>query len=216
MRIAVINEVAAANRNADIMAALQGRGHEIINAGMTKAGAKPELSYVHTGLIAGILLNLNRVDFVIGGCATGQGFVNTAMQYPGVFCGYILNSLDAWLFMHINGGNCISLVLNQGYGWAADVNLRFIFDALFSCERGAGYPSDRAARQTAYRNLVARVSNATHRPFAEIVRTLPDELLLPVLEYPGMKELIDVAAIPDPVLQDAFRERMKMAHVAAK
>jgi ribose 5-phosphate isomerase RpiB len=36
MRIAVINETSAADRNADILAALEGRGHEIINAGMRK------------------------------------------------------------------------------------------------------------------------------------------------------------------------------------
>ena len=36
MRIAVINETSAADRNADILAALEGRGHEVINAGMRK------------------------------------------------------------------------------------------------------------------------------------------------------------------------------------
>lgn len=55
---------------------------------------KPELSYRHTGLMTAILLNLKRVDFVVGGCGTGQGYLNSAMQYPGVFCGHILNDLD--------------------------------------------------------------------------------------------------------------------------
>jgi ribose 5-phosphate isomerase RpiB len=40
MKIAVINLTSAANRYADILAVLQGRGHEIINAGMTERGAK--------------------------------------------------------------------------------------------------------------------------------------------------------------------------------
>jgi len=39
MRIAVINETSSADRNADILAALEGRGHEIFNVGMTKSGA---------------------------------------------------------------------------------------------------------------------------------------------------------------------------------
>jgi len=116
MRIAVINETSAANRNADILAALHGRGHEIVNAGMKESGAQPELTYIHTGLMAALLLNLKRVDFVVGGCGTGQGFLNSVMQYPGVVCGHVLNGLDAWLFAQINGGNCISLALNQGYG----------------------------------------------------------------------------------------------------
>ena len=57
MKIAVINETSAADRNADILAALDGRGHMIINAGMTKNFAKPELTYIHTGLLSAILLN---------------------------------------------------------------------------------------------------------------------------------------------------------------
>jgi ribose 5-phosphate isomerase RpiB len=136
MKIAVINETSAADRNADILAALVGRGHAIINAGMKKNGEKPELQYIHTGLLAAILLNLQRVDLVVGGCGTGQGFLNAVMQYPGVCCGHILTDLDAWLFAQINAGNCISLALNQGYGWAANVNLKFIFTASSVWRRG--------------------------------------------------------------------------------
>jgi ribose 5-phosphate isomerase RpiB len=209
MKIAVINETSAASRNADILAALEGRGHEILNVGMTEIGAQPELSYIHTGLMTAILLNLNRVDFVVGGCGTGQGFLNSAMQYPGVFCGHILNDLDAWLFMQINGGNCISLALHQGYGWAGDVNLKFIFDRLFSVKRGTGYPAHRAAPQEEYRNQLAVANKATHRTLTEIITGLPDFAVLPALKYPGMIELIDVPSIADPLLQNAFRERMK-------
>ena len=114
MRIAVINEVSAVDKNKDIISALEGRGHEIINAGMTKKEDKPELSYIYTGLLTAILLNTGKVDFVVGGCGTGQGYLDSVMQYPGVFCGHILTPLDAWLFIQINGGNCISLALNQG------------------------------------------------------------------------------------------------------
>jgi ribose 5-phosphate isomerase RpiB len=128
MRIAVINETSAADRNADILAALQGRGHEVINAGMRKNFEPPELQYIQTGLMTALLLNTGRVDLVVGGCGTGQGFMMSASQYPGVLCGHILTPLDAWLFAQINNGNCISLALNQGYGWAGDVNLRHIFD----------------------------------------------------------------------------------------
>ena len=204
MKIAVINETSAADRNADILAALEGRGHTIINAGMTQNFAKPELTYIHTGLLAAILLNLNRVDFVVGGCGTGQGFLNSAMQYPGVFCGHILTPLDAWLFAQINGGNCISLALNQGFGWAADVNLRFIFDRLFSVESGAGYPPHRQASQRESRELLAGISVCTHRSLAEIITALPDQVVGPALTYPGIMELIDVDSIEDAPLRDAF------------
>lgn len=208
MRIAVINETSAADRNTDILAALNGRGHEIVNAGMTRNGAQPELSYLHTGLMTALLLNLGRVDFVVGGCGTGQGFLNSAMQYPGVFCGHILNDLDAWLFTQINGGNCISLALNQGYGWAGDVNLRFIFDRIFSVERGCGYPAHRAAPQREYRTKLECVSRITHRSLGEILRTLPDDIVKTVLEYPGMAALIDLSTVEDPAVHEVLAARL--------
>ena len=120
MKIAVISEVSAVAKNPDIVAALEGRGHEIFNVGMKTADEKPELTYIQTGLLAGLLLGTNRVDLVVGGCGTGQGFLNSSLQYPGVMCGLIANDLDAWLFGQINGGNCISLALLVGYGWAGD------------------------------------------------------------------------------------------------
>ena len=210
MRIAVINETSAADRNADILAALEGRGHEIINAGMKKNGEKPELLYIHTGLLAAILLNLKRVDFVVGGCGTGQGFLNGVMQYPGVFCGHILNDLDAWLFTQINGGNCISLALNQGYGWAANVNLVFIFDRIFSVEKGGGYPAHRKVQQQEARTTLGVVSQLTHRSLAEIIRTLPEEVVMPAIAYPGIPDLIDFGSIEDAELKRAFEERYRL------
>ncbi len=207
MRIAVINETSAADRNADILRALEGRGHEIINAGMRKNGQPPELQYIHTGLLAGLLLHLGRADLVVGGCGTGQGFLNSAMQYPGVFCGHILSPLDAWLFAQINDGNCMSLMLNQGYGWAADVTLRMIFDAYFGVERGGGYPPHRQAPQRASRATLAQLSGIAHRPWAEIVAALPGEVLDPVLAYPGAWELIDAERAPDAALRSALLGR---------
>jgi ribose 5-phosphate isomerase RpiB len=207
MRIAVINEVSAADRNGDIVKALSGRGQEIINAGMKESKARPELQYIHTGLLAALLLNLQRVDFVVGGCGTGQGFLNAAMQYPGVFCGHILSPLDAWLFMQINGGNCISLALNQGYGWAGDVNLAFIFDRLFSVERGCGYPLHRREPQAASRRMLEVLSGLAHKSFAQIVGDLPEEVLRPVLEYPGVREILDLDRVEDAALRAALKKR---------
>ena len=204
MIIAVINETSAADRNSDILAALENQGHRVINAGMVKCGAKPELTYIHTGLMAAILLNLKRVDFVVGGCGTGQGFLNSVMQYPGITCGHILNSLDAWLFTQINAGNCISLALNQGYGWAGDVNLRFIFDRLFSVEPGSGYPPHRQDSQRSSRLILDDISRISHRPFTEIIRTLPENVLKPVLDYPGFLDLLDLYSLTDPEMILAF------------
>ena len=131
MKIAVVSEVSAVDKNPYIMESLEGREHIVYNIGMKEKKSKPELSYIHTGFLSALMLNTGRIDFVVGGCGTGQGYLNSVMQYPNVFCGHIVDSLDAWLFTQINGGNCISLVLNQGYGWAGEVNLKFIFDRIF-------------------------------------------------------------------------------------
>jgi ribose 5-phosphate isomerase RpiB len=211
MRIAVINETSAADRNADILAALQGRGHEVINAGMRKNFEPPELQYIQTGLMTALLLNTGRVDLVVGGCGTGQGFMMSASQYPGVLCGHILTPLDAWLFAQINNGNCISLALNQGYGWAGDVNLRHIFDMYFSVERGGGYPPHRKAPQQASRQMLARVNELTHRSLAEIIGVLPDEVVLPALRYPGFRELIEAESMEDVALRRALLARYNAA-----
>jgi ribose 5-phosphate isomerase RpiB len=207
VRIAVINETSAADRNAAILAALEGRGHEGINAGMRKNGEAPELQYTHTGLLAALLLNVGRVDLVVGGCGTGQGFMASASQYPGVFCGHILAPLDAWLFAQINDGNCISLALNQGYGWAGDVNLRLTFDQYFSVERGCGYPPHRKAPQQQSRATLVEINRVCHRPLAEIILGLPDGVVGPALSYPGVWDLINIEALEDGALKAALAQR---------
>ena len=166
-------------------------GHEILNLGNTSAGETPGLLYIHTGLMAALLLNLKAVDFVVGGCGTGLGFLNAVLQYPGVCCGHILTPLDAFLFARINAGNCVSLALNQGYGWAGDVNLRMIFDQLFTPETGSGYPPHRAEPQRQGRDLLAKVSDATHKTMPEIITALPEEIVRPVVQFPAFRAALE-------------------------
>lgn len=207
MRVAVVSETSAVDKNPYIIGALEGRGLEVLNAGMASAGEQPELQYVHTGLIAALLLHLDRVDLVIGGCGTGQGFMNGVMQYPGVFCGHLLTSLDAWLFTRINAGNCISLALNQGYGWAGDVNLRLLFDQLFDGAMGSGYPAHRSEPQRASRERLTTISGLTHRSMAEIVAALPDEIVVPAITHPAARAAMQIERIEDAPLREALLSR---------
>ena len=204
MRIAVINEISAADKNADILKALEGRGHEVLNLGNTSSSDSPGLLYIHTGLMSALLLNLYAVDFVVGGCGTGQGYLNAVMQYPGVVCGHLLDPLDAFLFARINAGNCVSLALNQGYGWAGDVNLRLIFDNLFTPEAGSGYPSHRAEPQRQGRELLAQVSQVTHRSMAEILRSLPENVVRPALTFRAFQLLLEDSARDNAEIQAAL------------
>ena len=207
MRIAVINEISAADKNGNILAAMDGLGHQIINAAMRKSGEGTELSYINTGVMAAVLLNAKAVDYVIGGCGTGQGFLISVMQYPGVTCGHILNPLDAWLFTQINGGNCISLALNQGYGWAGDINLKFIFEKLFSVQSGLGYPEHRKEAQQASRLLLHDVNIITRHAMPAIIERLPAEVVKPVIAFPGFLETLELYGDKDTGILAALKTR---------
>ena len=206
MKIAIINEISAADKNADILKALEGRGHELLNLGNTKGTDSPGLLYIHTGLMSALLLNYKVVDLVVGGCGTGLGYLNSVMQYPGVFCGHLLTPLDAFLFARINAGNCVSLALNQGYGWAGEVNLRLLFDALFTPESGSGYPPQRSEPQRQARRFLQQVSIATHRSMAEILLALPEEVVRPALTYPGFRPTLEEIAKDHTDIQSALKK----------
>jgi ribose 5-phosphate isomerase RpiB len=205
VKIAIVTESSTVDKNKDVAEALKGFEHEVINIGMKKAEGEPTLSYMETSLIAAILLDLKAVDFVVGGCGTGQGFFNAVLQYPGISCGLIQDPTDAWLFAQINGGNCISLALNKGYGWAGDVNLKFIFEKLFSVEFGSGYPEHRKDIQKKARQTLSDLSRKAHLSFDSIIEIMDNDVLKNALTFPGIGELIQKA--DDSKLKKALEKR---------
>jgi ribose 5-phosphate isomerase RpiB len=166
------------------------------------------LLYIHTGFMSALLLHLKAVDVVIGGCGTGIGYLNSVLQYPGISCGHILSPLDAWLFARINAGNCVSLALNQGYGWAGEINLRMIFDNLFTSEQGVGFPTQRAEPQRQGRQQLAEISMITHRPMHEILISLPADLVRHALTFPAYQPVIEKSLEADPLMQTAVQKIM--------
>jgi ribose 5-phosphate isomerase RpiB len=208
MKIAVINEISAADRNADILRALDGRGFEVLNLGNTSSKDEPGLLYIHTGLMSALLLHLKAVDFVVGGCGTGLGYLNSVLQYPGIVCGHLLTPLDAFLFARINAGNCVSLALNQGYGWAGEVNLKMMFDELFTPETGAGYPAHRAEPQRQGRELLAQVSAAAHRPLAETLTLLPCDVVRTAASFPAFQPVLASHSGNDAQIDAALKKSM--------
>ena len=131
------------------------------------------------------------MDFVIGGCGTGQGYFNCVVQFPGITCGLLQDASDAWLYPRINGGNCASLALNKGYGWAGEINLEFIFEKLFEAEFGAGYPASRREPQKKIREKYAAMSLAAHKPFDQIIREIDEEIFRNAVSFPGVMETLD-------------------------
>lgn len=206
MKIAVINEVSASLRNPDIISALQETTDaQVWNVGMKNPEQIPSLTYIHTSYMAAILLNTKAVDFVVGGCGTGQGFINAVLQFPGVCCGLITEPLDAWLFSQINGGNCVSLALNKGYGWAGDINLKYIFEKLFADPAGQGYPRSRSESQKQSREILSGLSEISHKDMLEILQNTDKQILAALA---GSREFMDLLYDSTPEAQSvaAFLE----------
>lgn len=151
MKIALMMENSQAGKNAVVYSELQhvvsALDYSVYNVGMSDE-KDHHLTYIHLGIMASILLNSKAVDFVVAGCGTGQGAMLSLNIHPGVVCGYCLDPSDAFLFNQINNGNALALAFAKGFGWGAELNVRYIFEKAFTTgERGQGYPLERAEPQ---------------------------------------------------------------------
>ena len=193
MRIAIINENSQAAKNAIIEAELQGvatpLGDEVINIGMFSAEDKP-LTYVQNGILAAILLNTKAVDFVVTGCGTGEGAMLALNSFPGVLCGYVHEPSDAYLFRCINDGNAIALPFAKGFGWGAELNLRYIFEKLLTTKGGQGYPKERVIPEQRNKKILDGVKAISHRPLIDVLKEIDRELLVEAISRPSLIEAL--------------------------
>ncbi len=192
MKIALINENSQAAKNCIVLAALkkvvEPMGHEVFNYGMYSAEDKEQLTYVQNGILAGILLNSGAVDFVVTGCGTGAGAMLSLNAFPGVVCGHAQDPVDAFTFAQINAGNALAMPYAKGFGWAAELNLEYIFEKLFGTEMGLGYPKERAAIMAKNRNILNEVKAVTHSDMLSILKNLDQDLLKGAISGPKFKE----------------------------
>lgn len=194
MKIAVTVEGSTKHHAQDLWEVVQGFSeHESYLVGMRNEEGEPTLNFLHTSTIAGILLNIRAVDFVIGGCGTGQGFFNGVMAYPNVLCGLVYDPLEAWLYMQVNAGNCISLPLNRGWGLAGKEQMRLILKQAFSVPYGGGYPPERAELIKVMHVKLREQSNSFRKSFLEILPCMDPEILQTALAVKGMRELVESA-----------------------
>ena len=192
MRIGLINENSQAQKNSDIFRELNDcakrNGHEVLNFGMYSADDSEQLTYVQVGIMAAILLNSGAVDFIVTGCGTGEGAMLACNSFPGVICGHVVDPSDSYMFMQINNGNAIALPFAKGYGWGAELNLRYIFDRLFEDEPGGGYPKERAVPEQRNKKILDEVKEKTYRPLVEILKDIDQDLLKGAIATKGFKE----------------------------
>lgn len=181
MKIALINENSQAAKNALICDTLkkvvEPLGHEVYNYGMYSAEDANSLTYVQNGILAAVLLNSGAADYVITGCGTGEGAMLALNSFPGVLCGHVVDPADAFMFAQINDGNAIALPFAKGFGWGAEVNLEYIFEKLFSCESGQGYPKERVVPEQRNKKILDEVKKVTHNDMVSILKNLDRELV---------------------------------------
>jgi ribose 5-phosphate isomerase RpiB len=181
MKIALITENSQAAKNTIIHDALtsvvEPMGHQVFNYGMYTAEDKASLTYVMNGLLAGILLNSEAADFVVTGCGTGMGSMLACNAMPGVFCGLVIDPTDAFLFGQINDGNCVSTPFAKGFGWAAELTLKDIYQKLFEGERGLGYPKERAEIMRTNRGILKQLKAATTHDMLTVLKNVDQDLL---------------------------------------
>lgn len=181
MKIALITENSQASKNAliceNLKKVVEPMGHTVYNYGMYTAEDETQLTYVMEGLLASILLNAGAVDYVVTGCGTGQGAAIALNSFPGVQCGHILDVEEGYLFTQINDGNAISLPYAKGFGWGAEIHLRYVFEKVFGSEPGGGYPEDRAEAQKRNKQILDQVKQVVNKDILTILKELDPEFV---------------------------------------
>lgn len=180
MKIALMNEFSQASKNPVILKELETvaaeQGHTVYNVGMD-GDNDHRLTYIHLGVMASLLLNSKAVDFVVSGCGTGQGTLMSLNAYPGVVCGYCIEPSDAYLFAQINNGNALALPFAKGFGWGADLNLRYIFEKAFTGVRGQGYPAERRESQVRNAGILNDIKTATAKDYLDGLKAIDPEIV---------------------------------------
>lgn len=182
MKIALMMENSQAGKNAAVLNELNTvvlpKGDSVFNVGMSDENDH-HLTYIHLGIMASILVNSKAVDFVVAGCGTGQGAMMSLNIHPGVVCGYCLDPSDAFLFNQINNGNALALAFAKGFGWGAELNVRYIFEKAFTTgERGQGYPLERVVPQQQNAGILNEVKAAVVKEnYLDILRAIDPELV---------------------------------------
>ena len=180
MKIALMNEFSQAAKNAIVLKQLEDvakeLGHSVYNTGMSDDNDH-RLTYIHLGIMASLLLSSEAVDFVVTGCGTGQGALMSLNAHPGVVCGYCIDPADAFLFAQINNGNALAIPFAKGFGWGAELNIRYIFEKTFTGVTGQGYPPERRESQVANAGILNSVKDANCKPLIDGLQSMDRELV---------------------------------------
>ncbi len=191
MKIALMNEFSQAAKNPIVLEQLQAvaseQQHQVFNVGMD-GDNDHRLTYIHLGIMASLLLNAKAVDFVVTGCGTGQGALMASNAFPGVACGYCIDPSDAYLFAQINNGNALALPYAKGFGWGAELNIRYIFEKAFTGVKGQGYPPERKDSQVTNAGILEQLKKDVAKDYLEALKSIDGELIRQAVGGPRFQE----------------------------
>lgn len=181
MKIALMMENSQAAKNPvifnELNSVVEPKGYDVFNVGMNDENDH-HLTYIHLGIMASILINSKAIDFVVAGCGTGQGAMMSLNLHPGVNCGYCFEPSDAFLFNQINNGNAIAMAFAKDFGWAAELNARYIFEKAFTGARGEGYPVERREPQVENAGILNDVKAAVVKEnYIDTLRSIDQDLV---------------------------------------
>lgn len=203
MKIALMMENSQAAKNPivlkELISVVEPQGDSVFNVGMNGENDH-HLTYIHLGIMASILINSKAVDFVVAGCGTGQGAMMSLNAHPGVVCGYCLEPSDAYLFNQINNGNALALAFAKGYGWGAELNVRYMFEKAFTTgELGQGYPLERAAPQQQNASLLNNIKTAVAKDnYLDTLRAIDQQLVKTAVSGERFKKcFLENCQVPD-------------------
>ena len=191
MKIAVIQASSQSGKNELIVRMVEkyAADAEVINFGCF-GNEEQKYSYIEISILVGLLLSSKAVDLVVTGCSSGQGMMLACNNMPGVLCGYIPTSMDAYLFAQINDGNAVSLPLGEEYTWAGEENLDKTIAKLFSEPFGQGYPKSEAERKLEDTRLLKSIRSTSQIKMTELLKTLEKPLLYKVLSKKDVVEYV--------------------------
>lgn len=178
MRIGVIQASSQTGKNNILYETVlrNAKQHEVVNFGCFP-NEKETYSYVDISTEIGLLIASGAIDFAVTGCSSGQGMMLACNSIPGVLCGYTPTPQDVFLLGRINNGNAISVPLGLNYGWAGEVNLGYIMEALFSTPFGTGYPMEDAERKRKDTALLKDMRRQANVPFLSFLQSIDKEMV---------------------------------------
>ena len=65
----------------------------------------------------------------------------------------------------------------KGFGWGAELWLQYIFEKLFGCESGGGYPKERVVPEQRNKKILDGVKEITHKDIMTILKTIDQDFL---------------------------------------